>query len=105
LSWLVYLVAERRIHGVSIEDLREDIKHTEDQHKTALSITEFIEKKGDEEWADGILQDLGPWLMVQLADAANFFETTRKYVAQNLVPIYSTSSFLPLPSTTSEGNS
>jgi len=42
---------------------------------------------------------------VQLADAANFFETTRKYVAQNLVPIYSTSSFLPLPSTTSEGNS
>jgi len=79
LSWLVYLVAERRIHGVSIEDLREDIKHTEDQHKTALSITEFIEKKGDEQWADSILQDLGPWLMVQLADAANFFETTRNF--------------------------
>ncbi|KAF2853539.1 hypothetical protein T440DRAFT_505843 [Plenodomus tracheiphilus IPT5] len=79
MSWLVYIVAERRIHGVSIEDMREDIKHTEDQRQPALSITEFIEKKGDEHWADDILQDLGPWLMIQLADAANFFETTRNF--------------------------
>ncbi|CBX97692.1 predicted protein [Plenodomus lingam JN3] len=79
LSWLVYIVAERKIHGVSIEDLREDVKHTEDQRRTALSITEFIEKKGDEHWADNILQELGPWLMIQLADAANFFETIRNF--------------------------
>ena len=63
-----------------MESMREDIKHTEDTQRTALSLTEFIEKKGDEHWADEILEDLGPWLMVQLSDAANLCETLRKYV-------------------------
>ena len=48
LSVVLYLVAERRLHGQSIEDLREDIKHREDVERTALSLTEFIEKQGDE---------------------------------------------------------
>jgi len=74
----VYLVVERRIHGVTVEDIREDLKRTEDTHRTALSLTEFIEKNGYENWADSILQDLGPWLMIQLADLANFFESLRK---------------------------
>lgn len=78
LSWMVYIVAERRIHGVTMKDLREDIKHTEDTQRTALSLTEFIEKKGDEHWGNEILQDLGPWLMVQLGDTANLCETLRK---------------------------
>jgi hypothetical protein len=79
LSVVLYLVAERRLHGQSIEDLREDIKHREDVERTALSLTEFIEKQGDENWAHDLLQDLGPWLMVQLADLANFFESVRNF--------------------------
>lgn len=75
---MIYIVAERRINGVTMEALRENVKHTEDIHVTALSLTEFIEKKGDEKWADEILQDLGPWLMVQLSDSADFFESVRK---------------------------
>lgn len=59
--------------------LREDIKHRENVHVTALSLNEFIEKKGEENWVDEILQDLGPWLMVQLSDLANFFESIRKF--------------------------
>lgn len=80
MAAIMYLVVERRINGVTMEALREDIKHTEDIHRTALSLNEFIEKKGDEHWADEILQDLGPWLMVQLSDLANFFESVLKYV-------------------------
>jgi hypothetical protein len=75
----VYLVIERRVHGNGIEDLRADIKHREDQQQTALSLTEFIEKEGDEKWADEIVQTVGPWLMVQLGDLANFFETLRNF--------------------------
>lgn len=59
LSALLYLVVERRWHGQSIEDLRNDIKHIEDVERTALSLTEFIEKRGDENWANELLQDLG----------------------------------------------
>lgn len=77
---MIYIVAERRIRGVTLENLREDIKHTEDTQQTALSLTELIEKKGDEHWTEDLLQDLGPWLMVQLSDAANFFESMSKCV-------------------------
>ncbi|KAF1944695.1 hypothetical protein EJ02DRAFT_452296 [Clathrospora elynae] len=79
LSALLYLVAERRIHGQTMEDLREDIKHRENVQQTALSLTEFIEKQGDENWADDLLRDAGPWLMIQLADMASFFESVRNF--------------------------
>lgn len=71
---------ERREHGNTIEDLREDILHREDQRTTALSLTELIVKEGDENWSDDLVNELGPWSMIQLADLANFFESLRKYV-------------------------
>jgi len=61
-----------------MEDIRQDIERTEDRQQTALTLTEYIQKEGDEKWADKILEDLGPWLMIQLADLANFFESLRK---------------------------
>jgi hypothetical protein len=42
-------------------------------------LNEFIEKEGDEKWADEIVEVVGPWLMIQLSDAANFFETLRNF--------------------------
>lgn len=79
LSFLLYLVVERRVHENTLENLREDIKHREDQQATALSLAEFIVKRGDENWADDIVEVIGPWLMVQLADLANFFESIRNF--------------------------
>lgn len=78
LAALVYLVIERQAHGNTMQDLREDIKHREDQRVNALSLTELIVKEGEENWSDDLLEGLGPWLMVQLADLANFFESMRK---------------------------
>lgn len=79
LSALLYHVVQHRLHGNTIEDLRRDIKHTEDVQRVALSLTEFIEKEGDENWADELLQSVGRWLMVQLADLANFFESVLNF--------------------------
>lgn len=79
ITAFIYYVVEHNIYGNSISNLREDIKHTEDVHKTAMSLTEFIEKRGDDKWADDVVQALGPWLMVQLADLANFFESMRNF--------------------------
>jgi len=64
---------------MSIEDLRQDIRRSQDQHETARSLSEFIEKTGDEQWGDEIMKALGPWLMIQLADMANFFEAVRNF--------------------------
>lgn len=79
LSAILYLVVQRRLHSQTMEDLREDIRHREDVERTALSLTEFIEKRGNENWAHDLLQEIGPWLMIQLADLANFFETVRNF--------------------------
>ena len=75
---MIYFILHRRIHAPTIDDLREDIKRTEDLESTALTLSEFIEKKGDQNWVDPLIEDLGPWLMVQLADLANLMETSRK---------------------------
>ncbi|KAF2116023.1 hypothetical protein BDV96DRAFT_573204 [Lophiotrema nucula] len=79
LSALLYFVVERRVHGRRMQDLRDDVIRTEDVNQTAMTLTEFVEKRGDENWADELMQDLGPWLMLQLCDAANFFEAMRNF--------------------------
>ena len=79
LSAILYLVVQRRWHSQTMQDLREDIHHRENIQRTALSLTEFIEKRGNENWAHDLLQEIGPWLMVQLADLANFFESVRNF--------------------------
>lgn len=76
----MYLVLRRHFYGYTLDDVRKEIKRTEDVHQTALTLTEFIRKEGDELWTEKILQDLGPWLMIQLCDAANMFEVMQKSV-------------------------
>jgi len=75
---IVYLILHRRICAPSIEDLRIDIKRIEDSTETAMTLSELIEKKGNQNWFNPLLEDVGPWLMVQLADLANLMETLRK---------------------------
>ena len=78
LSAIVYLVVERRVHGNTLKDLRDDVIRSETRQNTALSVSELIIKEGDEKWSDELLEGLGPWLMMNLADMADFFETVRK---------------------------
>ncbi|KAK8209040.1 hypothetical protein M8818_004004 [Zalaria obscura] len=79
ISVIMYLVLRRHFYGYTLDDVRKEIKRTEDVHQTALTLTEFIRKEGDELWTEKILQDLGPWLMIQLCDAANMFEVMQNF--------------------------
>ena len=64
LSAIVYFVIERRVRGFHIEDLREDIKRSKNAQATAMTINEFIDKRGDENWAEDVIQTVGTWLMM-----------------------------------------
>jgi hypothetical protein len=79
LSVIVYLVIMRHVHGDTLENLRDEIRRTEDVRQTARSLTEFIQKEGEEEWANRILELIGEWLMIQLADLANTIESARNF--------------------------
>lgn len=74
----IYLIAHRKIHPPTVDDLRKEIMRTENVNEIALTLAEFIEKKGDENWVGPMIDTVGPWAMVQLADAANFMEILRK---------------------------
>ena len=52
----------------------------EDATKTAMTLSEFVEKRGDEAWVNSLIEQLGPWMFIQLADTANTMEVLRKYV-------------------------
>ncbi|RAR02794.1 hypothetical protein DDE82_005536 [Stemphylium lycopersici] len=55
LSAILYLVAARRWHTQTIDGLREEIRQREDINETAFSLTDFIEKQGDDNWAHDLL--------------------------------------------------
>jgi len=75
----LYLLIHRKVAAPTIEDLRKDIERTENVTKVALTLSEFIQKKGDEAWLDPLVKAIGPWTLVQLSDLANFMEVLRKY--------------------------
>jgi hypothetical protein len=61
-----------------LDDLRKDIKRTEDVNEVAFSLTEFIEKEGQDVWINRVAEKIGPWLMIQFGDIANLMEIVRK---------------------------
>ncbi|KAL8917353.1 MAG: hypothetical protein Q9172_005893 [Xanthocarpia lactea] len=71
---LVYLVLKRRLYPPTLEDMRGEIKRSEDVEMTALNITQLIEQHGSHGWTDALRQDRGPWLLLQLEDLANVLE-------------------------------
>ncbi|KAF2006230.1 hypothetical protein P154DRAFT_255636 [Amniculicola lignicola CBS 123094] len=79
LSALVYFVVMRRMHGPTLEDLKDDITRAEDQFQMSTDLSELIIKEGNENWSDSILEKVGPWFMVQLCDVANGLETMRNF--------------------------
>lgn len=80
----IWLVIKRRLYPPTIEDIRDEIKRSEDVDMTALNITQLIEQHGSHGWTDALRQDFGPWLLLQLEDLANILEIWRKCVCHLL---------------------
>ncbi|KAL8654814.1 MAG: hypothetical protein Q9210_001272 [Variospora velana] len=76
---LIAMVLKRRLYPPTLEDIREDIKRSEDAERTALNLTQLIEQHGAHGWVDALRQDLGPWFLLQLDDVANVLEIWRNF--------------------------
>ena len=75
---LIYLVLKRRFYPPTLNDIREEIKRSEDSEQTALNLTQLIEQRGSHGWIEALRQDLGPWMLLQIEDLANVLEIWRK---------------------------
>ena len=72
------LVLRRHLYPPTIDDLREDIKRSEDTEQTATNLTQLIEQHGSRGWMDALVQELGPRSMLALSDMADTLEIVRK---------------------------
>ncbi len=68
----------RRLYPPTTEDLRENIKRSEDLEQTATNLTQLIEQHGTRGWVDALIKDLGPRSLLQLEDTADALEIMRK---------------------------
>ncbi|KAL8668318.1 MAG: hypothetical protein Q9168_007047, partial [Polycauliona sp. 1 TL-2023] len=76
---VIWVVIKRRLYPPTLEDIRAEIKRSEDVEMTAMNITQLIEQHGSHGWTDALRQDLGPWLLLQLEDLANVLEIWRNF--------------------------
>lgn len=80
----LWIVLSRRLNPDSIEDMRENIKRTEDTKRTARNITELVNQHGAEGWLEFLVSNTGPTLMLQLEDMADLLERLTKYANPHL---------------------
>ena len=74
----MWTVIRRHLYPPTIEDLREDIKRSEDVEQTATNLTQLIEQHGSRGWMDALIKELGPRSLLALTDTADTLEIIRK---------------------------
>ncbi|KAL8682480.1 MAG: hypothetical protein Q9186_001427 [Xanthomendoza sp. 1 TL-2023] len=85
---LIYVVVKRGFYPPTLEDVRKEIKRSEDVEMTAMNLTQLIEQHGSHGWTDALRQDLGPWLLLQIEDLGNVLEIWRKSVHNSFTHCY-----------------
>jgi hypothetical protein len=62
-------------YPTSLSDLRAAIERSIDRGATAFKVGELMDKHGSDDWLGPLLEELGPFIQVQIADFANMLET------------------------------
>ena len=70
----------QRLNPFTVDALRKNIARTENPVFTALTIGEQIGKRGEHGWIEPLIEEMGTWLLIQLADLSNLLEVVLKYV-------------------------
>lgn len=78
-GYIIYSCIMNYYYPTSVEELRNGIRRSIDRGATALKIGEMIDQHGSKEWLEPLLDEIGPYLQVQLVDIANFFEVVYNF--------------------------
>lgn len=62
----------------SVEQLRESVERSLDGKGTSFDFGELIDKHGRAHWLEPLIEDVGPFLQIQLSDVANMLEVFKK---------------------------
>ena len=78
-AFVIYTVLRNRFFPDTVEAVRQAYTRAADQALKAQAWRELVEKHGDKDWIEPLLDELGPVLQLQLADAADYFEVLANF--------------------------
>ena len=73
-------MTKNRYFPTSVGSLRESTHRVFDDQGTASKVGELIDKHGSEKWLEPLIDELGPFIQLQLGDVANMLEVLNKSV-------------------------
>ncbi|KAL9123381.1 MAG: hypothetical protein Q9187_000063 [Circinaria calcarea] len=76
--YIIYLVAKNRYFPTSVESLRDSIRRALDREGVAYGLGELIDRHGQKDWLEPLIEALGPYIQLQLGDIANMLEVLAK---------------------------
>ena len=76
--YIIYAVVRNCWFPTSIEALRGSMHRAHDKRAQAYKFGELVDKHGRNHWLEPLLQDLGPFIQLQVNDIANMFEVFSK---------------------------
>ena len=71
---------KNRFFPRSLEQLRESVQRRLQGESNAFEFGELIDKHGRDHWLEPLIEDLGPFIQLQLSDMANMLEVFQKLV-------------------------
>ncbi|KAM0793877.1 hypothetical protein BDR22DRAFT_816076 [Usnea florida] len=77
--YIIYIVLKNRFYPTTIESLRSSQRRAVDRSASAKAFSELIDKHGRHDWLDPVMDNLGPYIQLQLGDIANMLEVFNNF--------------------------
>ncbi|KAL8921570.1 MAG: hypothetical protein Q9172_003969 [Xanthocarpia lactea] len=77
-GYVIYMTVKNRYFPSSVEALRASMHRAHDQRSKAYKLGELVDKYGQKHWLEPLLDELGPFVQLQLYDMANMLEVLEK---------------------------
>lgn len=77
-SYVLYIIIKNRYFPSSVQALQESVERSKDLEGIAYHFGELVEKYGREDWIEPLVEEMGPYLQLQLNDIANILEVFAK---------------------------
>ena len=79
-GYIIYLVLANRYFPSSVKALRDSELRATEREGTTFQLGEMMRKYGKEGWIEPLVEEVGPYLQLQVGDIADMLEVFAKYV-------------------------
>ncbi|KAJ9265485.1 hypothetical protein DTO212C5_6678 [Paecilomyces variotii] len=77
--YVIYIVLKSRYFPSTAESVRESLDRSINKSEQALRWGEIVDRHGREKWIEPLLDEVAPFIQLQVGDIADFFEILRNF--------------------------